>query len=195
MGTSAVFEGHMHPRRIRLGQVALAMFAAVFLVFIFFPVSGTSKRVSIASARLVKLKQLAISAAMYQEDADGRYMPASTWCDSLLPYVGSEEVFEYPGDSDRYRYAMNRALDRADIPILSELDPPTVLFFESTIAKRNAVGGLDDLLVVDGTTTVALCNGSAKNVTENTLHMYVRPDAWVRPSYPRVDWRWAAFAP
>jgi hypothetical protein len=84
------------------------------------------------------VKQLALAVRMYAVDNDGRFPAATNWCDAIQNGVGSPRPFQCAADDGlRCAFAYNRKLDALEE---DDIDPQTVLFFESSTGW-NAAGG------------------------------------------------------
>jgi hypothetical protein len=84
------------------------------------------------------VKQLGLAVKMYAADNNDQFPPASKWCDAIQAYVQSPKPFQCPADSNLHcAFAYNRKLDGLKE---GDIDPQTVLFFESS-AGWNAAGG------------------------------------------------------
>jgi hypothetical protein len=102
-------------------------------------------RHTMANGCMAKLHALAVAMRDYVEDHDGRFPPASRWCDSLNPYVESDAVFVCPAAPKlRCGYAYNAALSGLRYDVIEDADD-IVAFFESD-GGWNAAGG-PELLV------------------------------------------------
>jgi hypothetical protein len=85
------------------------------------------------------LKQLAFAARIYAGDNNDQLPPAATWSDAISNYVASSKPYQCPLDpGSRCSYAFNAALNGKK---LAEINPRTVLFFESD-AGWNGTGGV-----------------------------------------------------
>ena len=90
------------------------------------------------------MKQLGLGFMMYTCDYDEKHPPAGKWCDVIAPYLKNEELYRCPADDSDHSYAMNTTLDGRP---LDEIRVPaaTILLFESSTGKRNAVDAGDSL--------------------------------------------------
>ena len=85
------------------------------------------------------LRQLGLGVIMYAGSNNDQFPPAAGWSDAISTYVGSTNVFKCPSNpGQRCSYAFNRALDGKK---LSEVNPRTVLLFESDAGWNGAGGG------------------------------------------------------
>ena len=83
-------------------------------------------------------KQLALAVKMYSADNNERLPAAASWCDAIQTYLGSPRPYQCAADSElRCAFAFNRKLDGVKE---GDIDPQTVLFFESATGW-NAAGG------------------------------------------------------
>ncbi len=74
-------------------------------------------------------KQLCMAALMYASSNGDQLPPAATWCDALLAGAGSSQTYQCPAARGvRCGYGFNRKLGGKK---LGEVDPQTVMFFES----------------------------------------------------------------
>jgi hypothetical protein len=111
----------------------LPVYAALLL-----PALAKARERSQAVACVNNVKQLNLAARLYADANGNRFPSASNWCDALQPYVGSPRAFQCAADNSlRCAFAYNRTLDGLK---QDEIDPRTVLFFESA-AGWNAAGG------------------------------------------------------
>jgi hypothetical protein len=84
------------------------------------------------------VKQLGLAVRMYATDNNDKFPAAASWCDAIQAYVQSPKPFQCAADpSQRCAFAYNRKLDSVK---QDDIDPQTVLFFESS-AGWNAAGG------------------------------------------------------
>jgi len=84
------------------------------------------------------LKQLALGVRLYANDNNDQYPPGATWCDAILPQVGSPKPFQCNLNPDqRGAYAFNQKLVGKKE---TEVDPNTVMLFEFD-GGWNAIGG------------------------------------------------------
>ncbi|HTA28878.1 MAG TPA: DUF4190 domain-containing protein [Candidatus Cybelea sp.] len=125
------------------------------------------------------LRQIALAARMYANDNNDQLPPSATWSDSLVKYVGSTKPFRCPLDpGHRCSYAFNAALEGKK---LAEINPRTVLFFESA-ADWNGAGGRSAVVTRahsvsrtsgfssrDGACTVAFVDGSVETLPRGQL--------------------------
>lgn len=107
----------------------------------FEPMVARARGQAQAVSSLNNLRQIALAGLMYAADHEGRLPDADTWMDDLAPYVNNTEVYKSPlAPGLEYGYAMNEALSGKPLDVIGNL-AETVLFFESNLGTRNAVGG------------------------------------------------------
>ena len=140
-------ERFANPWPWRLGFGAcLALLAAAILP----PILQTGTHEYAVSPCLVNVKELALAQALYGADYDDR-LPPARWMDALAKYAKqagdkNADIFRCPNCPVKggYGYAMHKPLAG-----LLCTDPDTsatvVLFFDSTLSARNALGGFDTL--------------------------------------------------
>jgi hypothetical protein len=119
------------------------------------------------------LKQLGLAVRMYSVDHGDTFPYATNWCDAIQKNVGTPKVFQCPADPGlRCAFAYNRKLDGK---IESEINPQTVIFFESR-AGWNAAGGPELFAAHKHSTTgiaVGFADGSVRRLPRSqfdTLH-------------------------
>ncbi len=87
------------------------------------------------------LKQMCLGALQYAQDYNEKMPVATTWIDTMMPYIKSEQIFRCPSipDPKGFGYAMNFNLSRRN---LAEIPSPaqTILFYETTDLERNSYG-------------------------------------------------------
>jgi prepilin-type processing-associated H-X9-DG protein len=91
------------------------------------------------------LAQIMLATRLYAAQ-HGKLLPdADKWTDEIMPYLQDPTVLKCPeAPALDCAYAMNRALSGKPLSALTARPAP-VLFFESTLGKRNASGTLADL--------------------------------------------------
>jgi hypothetical protein len=88
---------------------------------------------------------LGAAAREYANDHAGRLPPADTWCDALLPYLGSRQDLVCPAAPKlKCGYAYNRALSSRLVSSIADPEH-TVLFYESDLGW-NGAGGPDTVV-------------------------------------------------
>ena len=115
------------------------------------------------------LKQLGLAVRMYALSHNDQFPPAVTWCDAIQGGTGSTSVFQCPAQPGRRcAYAFNAKLDGKKE---SEIDPQTVLLFESD-AGWNGSGGPRELKPHQHSSrsvNVALADGSVQSIPRAQL--------------------------
>jgi prepilin-type processing-associated H-X9-DG protein len=153
--------------------------SAVFLLMI--PIFAAMLLPALAAAKqraqtincVVNEKQLALAALIYAGDHTNQFPPSASWCDAILPNVGSNNrVFQCPtaaNPADKCDYAFNAALGGMDT---GKVNPRTVLIFESD-GGWNASGG-SELMVsrhMGGKVcVVAYADGSVQEIRQSALN-------------------------
>jgi hypothetical protein len=113
-------------------------------------------------------KQIGLAFRMYAVDNKEQLPASAKWCDAIQPTIGSPKVFQCPAKpGSTCGYAFNRNLDGLKI---DEVDPQTVLFFESD-AGWNGVGGAESVVVPPrhGGVVVGFADGSVQRVTASQI--------------------------
>jgi competence protein ComGC len=118
--------------------------AAMMLMFLAIPAAMLLPALSKAKEKaqtiscVNNVKQLGLAVKMYAVDHNDKLPSAVNWCDAIQGYVQSPKPFQCAADpSLRCAFAYNRKLDGLKE---GDIDPQTVLFFESS-AGWNAAGG------------------------------------------------------
>lgn len=118
--------------------------------------SGSPEEVNLCVDNLSRLQK---AAALYAADHDGR-TPGATWDRDLLVYESDPVVFACPRqrriDPRSSGYALNEALIGKPF---EELEPNAILFFDSRLTEKSAVGNPKDFPVPG-----RHLNGRANNV-------------------------------
>ncbi|NUL82032.1 MAG: hypothetical protein HUU60_04810 [Armatimonadetes bacterium] len=94
---------------------------------------------------VINLRALYSAAQLYAQENDGRLPLADSWSDALIDKGADKTAFECPRlRASSYGYAMNSDLSGQK---LSEIEnrKRTVLFFESSLARRNAHDKVESL--------------------------------------------------
>lgn len=107
------------------------------------PADATGDGAATPEACVSNLRELALAAAMYAMDWDGKLPDADKWVSQLTKYLADAHVLKCPSAPDlECGYAMNAALSGV---VLEKLQSPaeTVLFFDSHLGTMNAAGGRD----------------------------------------------------
>jgi len=119
--------------------VAIPLTAAMFL-----PALSQAKARAQTINCVNNVKQLGLAARLYASEHNDSLPSITTWCDDLQKYVKAPNIFQCPVESSRRcSYAINARLDGKK---LSEVNPQTVLFFESD-AGWNGSGGPESLVL------------------------------------------------
>ena len=109
------------------------------------------------------MKQLGLAARLYAGDNNNKLPASKNWSDLLSPTVGSPKVFVCPTDpTHRSSYAFNAKLSEKN---LNEVNPQTVLFFESD-GDWNSSGGPEDMVTNRHGSRLVICfaDGSVKQI-------------------------------
>ena len=118
---------------------------------------------------VTNMKQLGLAVRVYAVDHNDQLPPTATWCDAIQTNVGSPKVFQCPSEPGRRcAYAFNAKLDGKKV---SEIDPQTVVLFESD-AGWNGTGGGDSLKPHKHSTSrvnVALADGAVMQIQRSQL--------------------------
>ncbi len=145
VGLVAVFQVVRKPnllrgKRLAIAGIAVCLYTSSF-VFLLLPrlhkVENTWRS---NVCRYTNVKHLTRAIQMYRENWNDTFPPAGNWCDLVLPYVESEEIFVCPAAPGlRCGYAYNSALSRLRYDA-STFSPSAIVIFESD-AGWNAAGG------------------------------------------------------
>jgi hypothetical protein len=120
----------------------MLFFSIPFMAALTLPALARAKQKAQAINCVNNMKQLGLAVRIYGNDHNDQLPPAAAWCDTIQTNVGSPKVFECPTDPGRRcSYAFNARLDGKK---QSEVDPQTVMLFESDIGW-NGSGGAGDL--------------------------------------------------
>jgi Domain of unknown function (DUF4190)/GYF domain 2 len=148
-----------------------------FMLFFSLPVMAALLLPALARAKVKaetiscvnNMKQLALGVKLYAQGHNGQFPPAATWCDAIQSGVGSPRVFQCVSEPGvRCAYAFNAKLDGKKE---SEIDPQTVLLFESD-AGWNGSGGPGELKPHQHslrTVNVALVDGAVMQIPRSQL--------------------------
>jgi prepilin-type processing-associated H-X9-DG protein len=135
-----------------------------FMAAMTVPALARAKQKAQAINCINNMKQLGLAVRVYAVNHNDQLPPAATWCDAIQINVGSPKVFECPSEPGRRcGYAFNAKLDGRK---QSEIDPQTVLLFESE-AGWNGCGGAGELKPhthSGRTVNVALADGSVMQI-------------------------------
>jgi len=130
----------------------LPIFAAMLL-----PALSKAKQKAQTIHCVNNVKQLGLAVRMYSLENDDMFPFATNWCDLILTNVGSAKVFQCSAEPGvRCGYSFNSKLSGVKE---DEINPQTVLFFEST-AGWNASGG-PEMLASHGHSTTSIVVGYA----------------------------------
>ena len=111
----------------------LPLFAALML-----PALAKAKQRAMTISCEHNMRQLGLAVVIYAGTNNDQLPPSAGWSDAISNNVGSPKVFQCPADKDhRCSYAFNQALGGKK---LSEVNPKTVLFFESDTGWNGAGG-------------------------------------------------------
>ena len=135
-----------------------------FMAAMTVPALARAKQKAQAINCINNMKQLGLAVRVYTVNHNDQLPPAAAWCDKIQTNVGSPKVFECPSEPGRRcGYAFNAKLDGRK---QSEIDPQTVLLFESE-AVWNGSGGAGDLKPhthSSRTVNVALADGAVMQI-------------------------------
>jgi len=102
---------------------------------------GPMRRIGQTQGCMSNVRLLARAFALYADDYEDRFPPASRWMDASGPYVVKEQRFRCPAvmeaSGNAYGYAASRSLGGV---MRAELEAPgeTRLLYDSTLLGRNA---------------------------------------------------------
>jgi prepilin-type processing-associated H-X9-DG protein len=115
-----------------------------FYVALMLPALASAKQKAQQINCVNNVKQLAIAVRMYSGDNKNQLPPATTWCDAIRSYAGSEKNFQCPaGDAGkRCHYAFNARIGGMDA---GKINSNTVMIFE-TEGGWNMSGGPELML-------------------------------------------------
>jgi competence protein ComGC len=122
------------------GIVVSGLFLLILPIWaaMFIPALSKAKEKAQTINCVNNVKQLGLAVRMYATDNNDKFPAAAAWCDAIQTYVQSPKPFQCAADEDqRCAFAYNRKLDGLKE---GDIDPQTVLFFESA-AGWNAAGG------------------------------------------------------
>ncbi len=118
-----------------MGCLLIFMTAAVL-----FPVFAQAREKARQASCQANVKQLALASMQYGQDWDEHFTSTRRWCETLQPYVRSEQVYACPSlASEPVGYAFNPAVSQRGIAA-ARAPHLTVLLFDAT-GGRNATGG------------------------------------------------------
>jgi prepilin-type processing-associated H-X9-DG protein len=126
-------------------ELATALSACIGLHILF----AQAQAVAQDSQCTTNLKDLQLALAMYTQDSDETFPPASRWTDAALPYLkgnaeDKEQRLHCPATTSAFSYAWNSQLGDRSLETMANLSQ-TVSLFESDAKGRNASGGIDVL--------------------------------------------------
>lgn len=148
--------------------VSILGLSIAILSAILFPTFNASRHKARKYSCLNNMKQLNVSMKMYQSDWDEVYPLAGAWCDSIMPYVKSEERYRCPTKPElRCGYAVSANIaGQPESAITSVAE--TVSMFESD--KGWNAFGVSDAMIQEPRHQqfcVGYADGHASFVTEN----------------------------
>lgn len=114
------------------------------------------------------VRQLTLAVRIYANDNNERYPSANQWCDGISVHVPDSNTFQCPMHrGQRGSFAFNQKLDGKKE---SEVDPATVLIFESDLGW-NAVGDAGSMIKAarHGTYTIGFADGHVEQVSASRL--------------------------
>ena len=122
-------------------MLALVPIVAI-LAALLLPALASAKGKAQSIMGMNNVKQLCLGAHLYASDQQDTFPARTNWCEALQPYLGGNTtVFLRPqdqGKGKRCSYAYNANVAGAKI---TEVDPSTVLFFETEAGGWNMSGG------------------------------------------------------
>lgn len=146
----------------------LAVLMLPILAGLLLPALAQAKAKAQTISCVNNMKQIGLGIRLYANDNGDKFPTANRWCDLVLNDVGSPKVFVCPSaqDGQRCHYAFNAKLDgKKD----GEVDPQTVMIFE-TSPGWNKTGGKADLILRHRRTyVVGMADGSVQQVSEAGL--------------------------
>ncbi len=149
---------------------AFSLIIGVILAAMLLPALATAKNRAQTIVCVNNVKQLALAVRIHSADHTNHFPSASSWCDAIKPYAGSERVFKCPdGDvGQRCHYAFNAKLDGIED---NQVNSQTVLLFE-TEGGWNVSGGRE--LMLSGSrhqrkVVVAFADGSVRQLRMDEL--------------------------
>lgn len=112
---------HWRQRGFTLIELLVVIAIIAILAAILFPVFAQARKKASQTACLSNLKQIGLAFRQYNDDYDGRFMPAAGWPSFpsgsfvavLAPYVKSPEVFICPSAPDKF--ATDTYLQQGDV--------------------------------------------------------------------------------
>lgn len=144
----------------------IPIWAAMFL-----PALAKAKQRAMTINCVNNMKQLALAVRIYAGDNGDRFPSATNWCDAIKTDLGSEKVFQCPAaenQNERCHYAYNARLTGME---QKNIDPSTVLFFE-TEGGWDVSGGPERMLRPSRhgrVYVVAFADGSVRQMTSDQL--------------------------
>jgi hypothetical protein len=161
--------GRLSGQGLAIAGICVSVFMLLVTLGLLLPALARAKQLAQTINCTNNMKQLGLAVKVYAVDHDGQLPPAATWCALIQTNVGSPRVFQCPSESTRRcSYAFNAKLDgKKD----SEIDPQTVLLFESD-AGWNGSGGASALRPHKHSTlivNVALADGSVLQIPRSQL--------------------------
>ncbi len=157
-------------RPIPILNLMAAIIVLAILALVFMPVRSSQGIGSPTARSISNLRQIAVAAQLYSFDSSDRLPSASTWMDSLQPYVKSgtlsilvDPTLKNPSPNE-YGYAYSA--QAGDVLLEAIANPEQALLaFPSSDLRRNAFGGLELLPKsprADGKYPIAHIDTSAK---------------------------------
>ena len=115
-------------------------------------------------------KQIALAIRIYSTDNSDQFPYKTNWCDAIQQNIGSPRPLQCPASpGSRSGYAFNEKLDGLKA---GDVDPQTVMIFESTIGW-NGAGGAESLTTPRhgraGGVIVGFADGSVQRVQASQL--------------------------
>jgi prepilin-type processing-associated H-X9-DG protein len=131
-------------RGLAIAGICVAAVSLLVLPAMLLPALGKAKQKAMTINCINNMKQVGIAMRTYASVNNDKLPPAATWSTDISSYVGNTRVFHCVGDSRGgmvYSYAFNQRLSGKT---LSEINPGTVLLFESDGGPNN-FGGMERL--------------------------------------------------
>lgn len=146
LGIIALIKIGNNKGRLSGSGLAIAAICVSGATFVFVPILAGLLLPALAKAKakameincMNNMKQLGLATFLYADDNNGQLPAAAKWSDALSKYSLAPKVFHCPADKDQaFSYAFNQKLEGKS---LKQINPKTVLFFESDGARNNAGG-------------------------------------------------------
>jgi prepilin-type processing-associated H-X9-DG protein len=153
---------------IILSCVTFAIFGMAFLAGLLLPALAKARQKAQTVNCINNMKQLGLAARMYAEENHNKLPASKNWSDLLSPTVRNPKAFVCPTDpTHRSSYSFNAKLSEKNP---NEVNPSTVLFFEST-GDWNSSGGPEDMVTKRHGSYVVVCfaDGSVRQIRSTNV--------------------------